>query len=150
MIHEDLNRELKEAMKAREAVRLSVIRDLKSAFTNELVSLGKKPDDLLDDENALKVVRRKINQRKDSIEQYKKAGRDELVAKERSELEVLEGYLPTQLNDEEIQELVEKKKKELEISEAKDMGRLIGAVMKEVGSRADGKRVQEIVKNSIS
>jgi len=138
MIHKKLITQLTEAMKERDAVRLSVIRDLKSAFTNELISLGKKPDEMLDDENALKVIKRKANQRKDSIEQFEKAGRTELADKEKAELLLLESYLPAQLTDEEIQKIIDTKKEELGITDGKVDGKLIGAVMKEVGSNADG------------
>lgn len=145
MIHQKLADELKEAMKSRDAVRLAVVRDLKSSFVNELVTLGKKPDELLDDENALKVIRRKANQRKDSIEQFEKGGRAELADKERAELEILESYLPAQMSDEKIREMVKQKMTELSIAKKKDMGKLMGAVMKEVGSGADGGRVKVII-----
>lgn len=150
MIHKKLTTELTEAMKSRDAVRLSVIRDLKSSFVNELVTLGKKPDELLDDENALKVIKRKANQRKDSIEQFEKGGRSELADKERAELEILESYLPAQMSDEKILEIVLQKKLEFLITEKKDMGKLMGAVMKEVGSAADGGRVKTVIEESFA
>lgn len=150
MIHKKLTTELTEAMKSRDAVRLSVIRDLKSSFVNELVTLGKKPDELLDDENALKVIKRKANQRKDSIEQFEKGGRSELADKERAELEILESYLPAQMSDEKILEIVLQKKLEFSITEKKDMGKLMGAVMKEVGSAADGGRVKAVIEESFA
>lgn len=150
MIHEDLKKEMTEAMKSRDALKLSVLRDLVSSFVNELVSLNKKPGDTLDDEGALKVIRRKVNQRKDSIEQFEKGGRSELADKEKAELEILETYLPQQLSDEEIQKIVDTKKAELGVSDKKDMGKLIGAVMKEVGPRADGSRVGEVVRSMLA
>lgn len=150
MIHENLKKELVDAMKSRDTTRLSVIRDLISSFVNELVTLGRKPEEVIDDENAIKVIRRKANQRKDSIEQFEKGGRVELADKERAELAILEEYLPAQMSDEEILKVVEEKKSELGITEVKDMGRLIGAVMKQVGSGADGSRVQSIVRESLS
>ncbi|MEX0933303.1 MAG: GatB/YqeY domain-containing protein, partial [Candidatus Paceibacterota bacterium] len=110
MIHKKLTTELTEAMKSRDAVRLAVVRDLKSSFVNELITLGKKPDEFLDDENALKVIKRKANQRKDSIEQFEKGGRSELADKERAELEILESYLPAQMSEEKIREIVLQKK----------------------------------------
>lgn len=146
MIHEELKKEITVAMKARDAVKLSVVRDLVSSFVNELVTLGKKPEEFIDDENALKVIRRKVNQRKDSIEQYGKAGREDLVAQEKAELDVLETYLPAQMSDSDLEAVVIKTKESLGISDMKDMGRLIGAVIKEVGSDADGSRVQVIVR----
>jgi uncharacterized protein len=150
MIHKKLIDELKEAMKTRDAVRLAVVRDLKSSFVNEVVTLGKKPDELLDDENALKVIKRKANQRKDSIEQFEKGGRTELADKERAELKILESYLPLQMSDEQIREIVLQKKTELSLNEKKDIGKLMGAVMKEVGSGADGSRVKAIIEESFT
>lgn len=150
MIHENLKKEMVIAMKEREAVRLSVIRDLISSFVNELVALGRKPEEILDDENAQKVIRRKVNQRKDSIEQYEKGGRPELALKEKQELDILETYLPAQLSDAELAEIVSRTRSTLGITEMKDVGRLIGAVMKEVGSRADGARVQAVVRAELS
>lgn len=149
MIHENLKKELTEALKSRDTVRLSVIRDLISSFTNELITLGERPEGVLDDENALKVIRRKANQRKDSIEQFEKGGRPELAEKEAIELEILESYLPAQMPDEEILKIINAKKAELGISEKKDMGKLIGAAMQEIGSRADGARVQKIVNEAL-
>lgn len=150
MIHNDLKKELTEAMKKRDSLRLLVTRDLLSSFVNEQVSLGRKPEELIDDENALKVIRRKANQRQDSIEQYRKGGREELAAQEEAELKILESYLPAQLSEEELLNIIEKKRSELNIHELRDMGRLIGAVMKEVGTQADGSRVQQLVKDSFS
>jgi uncharacterized protein YqeY len=126
-----------------------VIRDLKSSFVNELVSLGRKPDEVLSDEEALKVIKRKANQRKDSIEQFVKGGRPELAEKEKQELEILESYLPAQMSDEELQRIIEAKKAELGVTEKKDVGRLMGAVMKEVGGNADGSRVKALIEGSL-
>jgi uncharacterized protein len=150
MIHKKLIEELTEAMKSRDAVRLAVIRDLKSSFVNELVALGKKPDEFLDDESALKVIKRKANQRKDSIEQFEKGGRSELADKESAELKILESYLPAQMSDEKIHEIVLQKKTELSVTEKKDMGKLMGVVMKEVGSGADGGRVKSVIEQLLN
>ncbi|MEX1014748.1 MAG: GatB/YqeY domain-containing protein [Candidatus Paceibacterota bacterium] len=149
MIHKNLKEQLKEAMKEKDANRVSVIRDLLSSFTNEAVTLGKKPDEILDDETALKVIARKAKQRKDSIESFEKADRDDLVEKESKELKVLEEYLPEQLSDEEIEKIVDKKMEELGVSEKKDMGQLMGAVIKEAGNKADGGRVSKIVQSKL-
>ncbi|MEX2436690.1 MAG: GatB/YqeY domain-containing protein, partial [Candidatus Paceibacterota bacterium] len=137
------------AMKEKDSNRVSVIRDLLSSLTNEAVTLGKKPDEILDDETALKVITRKAKQRKDSIESFEKAGRSELVEKETNELKVLEEYLPEQLSDEEIEKIVDKKMEELGVSEKKDMGTLIGAVMEEVKGKADGGRVSKIIQSKL-
>lgn len=149
-IQEKINKDLVAAMKSRDALRLSVVRDLKSGFVNELVSLGRKPDEALDDDSTLKVIRRKINQRKESIEQFEKAGRAELARNEKAELDILETYLPSQLSDEELKKIVVAKRESLGVTDTKGTGKLIGAVLKEVGPRADGERVKAAVHSLFS
>src|SRR3989344_2079317 len=91
-----------QAMKARDAVRLSVIRGLLSSFTNEAISKKRRPDEELTDEEVLSVISRAVKQRKDSIEQYEKGGRPELAADEKAEMAILETYLPTLMSREEV------------------------------------------------
>ena len=95
-IQKDIAGQIKEAMKAKEAVRLSVIRGLTAAFVNELVAKGRKPDGELTDEEALAIIKRGVKQRKDSIEQFTKGGRSDLADAEATELKILEAYLPAQ------------------------------------------------------
>ena len=92
--HESIKAELKEAMKAKEAVRLRVVRGLLTAFMNELVATGRTPQDLLTDDEVMAVIKRAAKQRKESITQYEAAARPELAAPEKEELVVLENYLP--------------------------------------------------------
>src|SRR4051812_22055906 len=105
----DIKSQMIEAMRAKDATRLSVIRGLMSAFTNELVAKGKKPDEALSDDDALAVISRAVKQRKDSIEQFKKGGRPELAESEKEELAILEKYLPAQMSAEEIEAYVRAK-----------------------------------------
>ena len=93
-LHTDIKAQMIEAMKAREATKLGVIRGLLSSFTNENVSKKRKPDEELSDEEVLGVIGRAVKQRKDSIEQFEKGGRKDLVEVEKSELVILETYLP--------------------------------------------------------
>lgn len=146
-LHEDIKNQLKEAMKAKDAVRLQVVRSLLTAFTNEMVSTGRTPQDLLTDEETLAVIKRAAKQRKESIIQYEAAGRDELAAPEKEELAVLETYLPQLMGQEEIRPIAEAKKAELGVDDKSKMGILIGAVMKEVGGNADGGDVKEVVES---
>ncbi|MDO8604867.1 MAG: GatB/YqeY domain-containing protein [bacterium] len=108
-LHEEIKAEVKPAMMAKDAVRLSVVRNMISAFTNELVATGKTPQDMLDDAGALKVIKRLSNQRKDSIEQFINGGRPELAESEKAELVILEKYLPTLMSREEIKKIARKK-----------------------------------------
>jgi uncharacterized protein YqeY len=149
-LHEEIKSSLKEAMKAKDAVKLRVIRGLLTAFMNELVANGKTPQDLLADEDALSVIKRSAKQRKESITQYQAAGRDELAAPEKEELEVLEAYLPTLMTQEEILPIAEAKKAELGVEDKSKMGILIGAVMKELGGKADGGDVKAVVENLLN
>ena len=145
MIHNQLKEELKTAMKARDEIRLRTVRSLLAAFTNELVATKRKPTDPLPDEDALKVIKRASNQRKDSIEQFKKGGREDLVKTEEEELLILDGFLPKQLSADEIRVIVERKKAELGVTDKSGMGKLIGAVMAETKGAADGGEVKEII-----
>lgn len=132
-------------MKAKEAVRLRVVRQLLTAFMNEMVATGRTPQDFLTDDETLAVIKRAAKQRKESITQYEAAGRDELAAPEKEELAVLETYLPTLMSAEEIRPIVEAKKAELGIDDKSKMGMLVGAVMKELAGQADGSDVKFVV-----
>lgn len=145
MIHTELKEKLKEAMKAKDAIRVSVIRDLLAAFTNELVATGEPPSGELGDEAAQTVIKRKIKQRKESIESFTQAGRDDLTSKEEAELAILKEFQPEQASETDIRTAVEQKKQELGVQDASQVGVLVGAVMKELKGQADGARVKQIV-----
>jgi uncharacterized protein YqeY len=144
-LHESIRGELKVAMKAKEAVRLRVVRQLLTAFMNEMVSTGRTPQDMLTDEETLAVIKRAAKQRKESITQFEAAGRDELAVPEKEELAVLEAYLPQMMSMKEITPVVEAKKTELGIDDKSKMGLLVGAVMKELAGKADGGDVKMAV-----
>jgi hypothetical protein len=144
-LHTDIKASLPDAMKAKEPVKLSVIRGLITAFTNELVAQRRKPDEELLDEEALAVITRAAKQRKDSIEQFRKGEREDLAEKEETELEILETYLPKMMGREEIQKIAEAKKMELDIDDPAKKGLLMGAVMKELKGKADGADVKKVV-----
>lgn len=133
------------ALKARDEVRLTTLRGLTSAFTNELVAQKRKPTEELGDDEALAVIKRNVKQRKDSIEQFQQGGRTDLVEKEQAELTVLEKFLPAQASDEEIHAVAQKKIEELGVADPSGMGPLMGAIMKELGGNADGGDVKRIV-----
>lgn len=145
MLHNQIQDEIKTAMKAREELRLSVLRGMLSAFTNELVSTKRKPSEILPDEDALGVVRRLVKQRKDSIQQFRAGKREDLASKEEAELKILEIYLPQMMSKEEIEKIVLLKKNELGIVDKSKMGILMGAVMKDLKGKADGGDVKEAV-----
>ena len=134
-------------MLAKDTLRLSVVRGLVSAFTNELVAKNRKPTDELSDEDVFAVIRRAVKQRKDSIDQFTKGGRPELAADESAELKVLETYLPQMMSKDEIRKIAEAKKVELGITDKAKLGQFIGAVMKELKGKADGADVKEVVES---
>jgi uncharacterized protein YqeY len=149
-IEQQIKDSMKDAMKSKDEVRLSVMRNIKSAFTNELVANGKTPQDSIDDESAMVVIKRLAKQRKDSIEQFKNGGREDLAEGEAKELAVLEELLPEMMSQDQIRPIAEAKKAELGVEDKSKMGILIGAVMKEVGGQADGADVKAVVESLLS
>ena len=146
-LHEQIKSELKEALKAKEQVRLRTVRSMLTAFTNELVATSRTPQDMLKDDEVLAVIKRQAKQRKDSIEQYEAAGRPELAEPEKDELVVLESYLPQMMSQEQIRPIAEAKKAELGIDDKAKMGMLVGVVMKELAGKADGGDVKLVVES---
>jgi uncharacterized protein len=145
MLHEQIKEELKTSMKAHDEVKLRTVRGMLTAFTNELVATGKKPQDILDDAGVLGVVKRLAKQRKESITQFEAAGRTDLSDAEKAELMILESYLPTVMSREEIRPLAEAKIKELGAVDKSKMGMLIGSLIKELAGKADGGDVKAVV-----
>ena len=145
-IHETIKGSIPEALKQKDEVKLRTLRSLVTAMTNEVVAKKRKPDEFLTDEEALAVIKRAANQRKDSIEQFEKGGRPELAETEKAELAILEAYLPAQLSREEVEKVVQAKIAELQADSSK-AGMVMGAVMKELKGQADGTLVKEVVES---
>lgn len=121
-----------------------VIRGLVAAFTNELVAKGRKPAEELSDDEVLSVIKRAVKQRKDSIEQFTKGGRADLVETEKAELSVLEKYLPQTMSREDIKKVAEVKQKELGITDKAKLGQFVGMLMKEFKGKAEGNDVKAV------
>lgn len=138
---------IKAAMIAKDSVKLTVLRGLVSAFTNDLVARGKTPQDEITDEDAINVIRKAVKQRKDSIEQFTAGGRLDLVENEAAELKVLETFLPQLMSKEEIKKIAEAKKAELNITDKAGAGKFMGLLMKELKGKADGNDVKEVVES---
>lgn len=145
MIHEDIKNGIKEAMLSKDQVRLETLRSIKAAFTNELVAMGRKPDEILADPDALAVIARLAKQRKDSIEQFGKGGRQDLVDIETAQLKILETYLPKMMDQAEVEKIAQAKKAELGISDPSKKGMLMSALMKDLKGKADGGTVKVVV-----
>ena len=148
-IQEKIKEDMKQAMRDKDQVTLSVTRGLVSAFTNELVASGKTPQTPIDDEAALAVITRASKQRKDSIEQFEKGGRPELAEGEKAELAILDTYLPELMSEDEVKKIVEAKKAELGITDKSQMGQFMGAVMSELKGKADGSVVKKAVDEAL-
>jgi hypothetical protein len=148
-IVEQVNQDMVQAMKAREEARLSTIRMIKSALKNK--EIDKRAP--LDDQEAMAVLNTMIKQRKDSIEQFTKGGRQELADKEAAEIKLIEAYLPQSASAEEIQAKVKETITEMGSPTIKDMGAVMKNVMAKFaasGTRVDGKAVNEAVRKALS
>ena len=150
MIHESIKSGIMEALKAKDQVRLRTFRSLATAMTNEVVAKKRKPDEFLSDEEALAVVKRASNQRKDSIQQFEAGGRPELAVPEKEELAVLESLLPEQMSREQVEEVVRAKMSELGVTDKSGAGKLTGSIMQELKGKADGGLVKEVVDSLLS
>ncbi len=144
-LKERLTEEMKGAMKARDDLRLSTIRLIRSAVKNKEIELRKE----LDDQGITDVLASLVKQRRESIRLFKDAGRQELAEKEEKELSTLLGFLPQQLSREEVSALVSRVVAECGAQGGKDMGRVMKALMPHVAGRADGKMVSDVVKEKL-
>lgn len=149
-IHETIKKSIPDAMRARDEVRLRTLRSLVTAMTNEVVNKKRKPDEFLTDEEAVAVIKRAVNQRKDSIEQFEKASRNDLAEPEKAELVILESYLPAMMSRDEILPIAKVKMAELNVSSKADAGKFTGALMKELKGKADGGDVKAVVDSLLS
>jgi len=137
---------MKKAMKNKEKEKLSVIRMARAAIKN--VEIEKRKD--LDDDETIEVIAREVKQRKESIKEYEKVGKDNVVEDLKKEIEVLEEYLPEQLTRAEIETLVMEVIKKVGATSMADMGKVMGIIIPEVRGRAGGSEVSAIVKEKLS
>lgn len=138
--------DMKTAMKTRDKDTLSVIRMLKAALMNEKVKVNHE----LSDEEAQTVIAREYKQRKESVEEFKKGNRDDLVKATEAELKIVEKYMPQQLTKEEIEKIVADTITSVGATGTSDFGKVMGAVMPKVKGKADGKLVNQAVKSQLS
>ena len=146
-IQEKIQSDLAEAMRSKEALRLSVLRMMKSAVKNKEVDKMRP----LEEAEALGVLNTLVKQRKDSVEQFRKGGREELALKEEAEIKIIEEYLPAGASDEDIRRAIEEAVQETGAASIKDMGKVMKATMVRLsGKTADGSRVSQLVKEKLS
>ena len=146
-LHDRLSEDLKLAMKSRDQLRMDVIRMIKAAILNKEVELKRD----LDDAEMSRVMTTLVKQRRESVEQFEKAKRSELAAKERKEIEIIETYLPEPLSSQELETVVTSVIAETGSHSLKDMGMVMKAVMARfAGQSIDGKQVSDLVKSKLS
>ncbi|KIL41705.1 aspartyl-tRNA amidotransferase [Gordoniibacillus kamchatkensis] len=145
-LSERLNEDMKQAMKTQDKFKLSVIRMVRAAIKNIEIDTKRT----LDDNEVLDVLGREIKQRKDSLQEFEKAGRDDLAETVKAEIAVLNEYMPQQLTEEEVKAIVQQTIQETGASSKADMGKVMGALMPKVKGRADGKLVNQLVQQLLA
>ena len=140
---EQINSDMKAAMKAKDKEKLQAIRAVKTAFTLEMTKTGSTE---IADADALKIVQKLVKQRKDSADTFIAGGRQELADVELKEMSFIEVYLPAQISDDELTEIIKGLVEKTGASSIKDMGKVVGMASKELAGRADGKTIADKVK----
>jgi len=144
-LKEQIQNDLKKALKAKEKGKVSVLRMVNSEIKNE--EIEKKED--LTDEDIIQIISKELKKRKEGVEEFKKAGREETVEEEERQIKVLEKYLPEQLEEDEVEELVEEVIEEVGASDMSDMGEVMKEIMPKVKGKADGNMVNKIVREKL-
>lgn len=147
MLTDKIFADYKEAMKARDALKSSVLSFLRADMLNLATT---KQKDKLDDAEIITVIKKQIKQRQDSIEQFTKGGRIDAAEKEKKEAQILKSYLPAEMPAEEISRLIEEAVSSTGASSMKDMGRLMKDLTERIAGRADGKLVSDLVRQRLS
>ncbi|GGE47192.1 hypothetical protein GCM10011391_27530 [Pullulanibacillus camelliae] len=143
---DQLATDMKQAMKQKDKERLSTIRMLKSSLQNEAIHQGKD----LSEDDILVVLSRELKQRKDSLQEFEQAGREDLADKVTNEIKVIEGYMPKQLSDDELSQMIDQAVQEVGASSKSDMGKVMQVIMPQVRGRADGSKVKNLVQARLS
>jgi hypothetical protein len=145
-----ISEDIKTAMKSKDKVRLETVRSIKKVLLEKEVSLRPQGQESLTESQEIEILAQQAKQRRESIEQYRQAGRDDLAEKEAQELAIIETYLPGQLSDEEIAAVVDEVIASVGATSAKDMGKVMGPVMQQLKGRAEGQKIQALVKAKLS
>ena len=149
-LKEQIGEDIKTAMKAKDKIRLQTVRGIKKAILEKEVELRPKGIDTLTNEQEIELLSQQAKQRRDSISQFKDAGRDDLADKESQELAIIETYLPEQVSDEEVEKIIDELIASSGASSMKDLGKVMGPAMKQLKGKADGKKIQSLVKSKLS
>jgi uncharacterized protein YqeY len=146
-LHQTIKDQIKDALRAKDTIRLDALRGLNALALNEIIA-SKAPAEFLPDDRILALIKKSAKQRKDSIEQFTKGGRDDLVSKEKAELKILEAFLPAMMSKDEVKIIVRTRIDALKAQGAfdpKSAGKLTGMLMKELAGKADGADVKVAV-----
>ena len=149
-LRERIDAEIKTAMKSKDKVRLETVRGIKKFILEKEVSLRPSGQETLTEAQELEILMQIAKQRRDSIEQYRKGGREDLVAQEEAELVILEEYLPPQISDEEVSKVVDEVIASVGATSAKEMGKVMGKAMQQLKGKADGNKIQDMVKAKLN
>lgn len=144
---EKIEADLKEALKSKDAIRVSTLRMLKAGMQNSAIE---KRVEKLEDKDVINVISKQVKQHRESIDGFTKGGRPDLVDKEKAELAILETYMPKQLSTDELKALIKSVIEKVGAKSKADMGRVMKAVMEEVKDQADGKLVSQLVSEELS
>lgn len=145
-LEERLIDEMKQAMKSDDKLRLSTIRMIRSAAKNKEIELRKK----LEDDDIFKVIQGMVRKGEESLEQFEAGGRMDLVEKEKKEMEILKSFLPQPISQEEILKIIDQSIEEAQASSLKDLGKVMKSVMPKLAGKADGKLINQLVKERLS
>jgi uncharacterized protein YqeY len=146
-LHENIKSQIKEALRAKDTIRLDTLRGLNALALNEIIATGKSAE-FLEDDKMLALIKRSAKQRKDSIEQFEKGGRKDLAEKERAELAILETFMPSLMPREEVKIIARQRIETLKSQgqfDPKSAGKIVGMLMKELAGKADGTDVKAAV-----
>ncbi len=149
MLENNIIRDLKQALKSAEKVRISVLRMLISEIKNKKIA-DRTQEKELDDANVLSLVQKMVRQHEESIEKFKEGNRQDLVDKETAELKILKGYMPEPMTEEELARVISDSINSTGAASMKDMGKVMGDVLSRIAGRADGKTVSRIVKEKLA
>ncbi len=149
-LKENIMADLKTAMKQKDKDRLRVLRSLKAKLLEKEISERQGGEGELSDEQAIEVLMKAAKQRKESIEQFEEGDRTDLAEKEREELAIIDSYLPEMLTEDEIRDITRQKIDALGAEDMSDMGRVMGVMMQELKGKAEGSKVNKIVKEELS
>jgi len=147
-LHKQIKDGIKDAMIKKDTLRLTVLRNISSTFTNEMISKKINVEEL-SDEDAITIIRRLVKQRKDSIDQFTKGGRMDLVKNEEDEMKILEAFLPKMMEKDEVEKIIKAKIAEAGTIDKARLGQFMGSIMKELKGKADGMLVKEILEELI-